>query len=71
MATGTTENDDHPLNELNDYVDDLIKNAFKQEPVTIEDQCQEISVTNQIEQNIEPEQEQIELSDEIDGCLEL
>ena len=50
----------------------MIKNAFKQEPVTIEDQHQETSENEQIDEKFEPEQEQIDsFADEIDDCLEL
>jgi hypothetical protein len=53
VGTETTATDENPLNELNDYVDDLIKNAFQSDPVTIEDQSQETSETKPLKD--EPE----------------
>ena len=36
LGSETESADKHQINELTDYVDDLIKNAFKPEPVNID-----------------------------------
>lgn len=41
LGPETANIDKHQISELTDYVDDLIKNAFKQEPVNIDEKGQE------------------------------
>ena len=72
MRTETGDVDNHQISELTDsIVNDLIKNAFKIDPLEFQKHDQEIKEVKMGEQKMPAQQEYIEIADEEEDNLNL